>query len=534
MLITGATVIPIAGPPIANGAVAIRDGRIIALGPADQIARYAGPQTHTIRLAPTQAIIPGFNDSHQHLLSYVRSRTRLSLWETTRLDDLLALIHAQAERQPPGSWIVAVGHDQGRLAEGRHPTLAELDAAVPDHPLLIMRACSHIALANTRALALAQLDSNTPDPAGGRLERIDGRLTGQLQESAIGLVSRSVVAPPLDWAAGLLAAGREYHRRGITAIGEAALGHVGGLHDLELLRASIAQGLGLRVHAMAYGALAEQLLDAAEQGQPHAAVSAGELGPWLRFGTIKYFMDGTLGGGTAFLSQDYGDEPGNRGWPIMPAEELNQLVERAHRLGFQIAVHAIGDAAVALVADAYEQALAQHPRAGHRHRIEHVEVVHPGLPERMARLGIVAGIQACFTYWESGDVTRLGPGLAPTGHAWGDLLRAGVRIANGSDNPVLPDFHPLQGLYAAVTRKTYTGLLLAPHQAIRPADALHSYTAGAAYASFQEDQIGTLAPGMRADLAILSADPLGPDPEHLREIMVDMTIVDGEIVFERS
>jgi predicted amidohydrolase YtcJ len=186
-----------------------------------------------------------------------------------------------------------------------------------------------------------------------------------------------------------------------------------------------------------------------------------------------------------------------------------------------------------MVTDVYERVLARHPRANHRHRIEHVEVVHAGLPERMARLGIVAGIQSCFTYWESGDVTRLGPGLAPYGHAWGDLLRAGVPLANGSDNPVLPDFQPVQGLYAAVTRRTYNGLVLTPEQAIRPAEALHSYTRGAAYASFDEQRMGSITPGMLADLAILSGNPLGPDPEALHKLQVDMTIVDGRIVFER-
>jgi predicted amidohydrolase YtcJ len=350
-----------------------------------------------------------------------------------------------------------------------------------------------------------------------------------LQESALGLVSQSIIAPPIDWESGLLAAGREYHKRGITAIGEAALGHVEGLRDLERLQQAIEHGLDLRVYAMAYGSVAEQLL---AQAEAHANLAVRDSA-WLRFGCIKYFIDGTLGGGTAFLTEDYGDQPGNRGWPIMPVAELETQVERAHRAGFQVAVHAIGDAAVAMVTDVYERVLARHPRANHRHRIEHVEVVHAGLPERMARLGIVAGIQSCFTYWESGDVTRLGPGLAPYGHAWGDLLRAGVPLANGSDNPVLPDFQPVQGLYAAVTRRTYNGLVLTPEQAIRPAEALHSYTHGAAYASFDEQRMGSITPGMLADLAILSGNPLGPDPEALRELRVDMTIVDGRIVFER-
>jgi predicted amidohydrolase YtcJ len=529
LLLTGAMVCPVGAPPISNGAVAIRGGRIVAIGDAAQIGALIGPATRRIQLEPQQAIIPGFNDSHQHIFSYVRSSSRLSLWDTTRLDALLGRIRSAAERQPPGTWIVAVGHDQGRLIENRNPLLSELDAIAPEHPVLVIRACSHIGLANSRALSAAGIDITSPDPVGGRFERSDGRLTGVLQESALGLVSRAIIAPPIDWESGLLAAGREYHRRGITAIGEAALGHVEGLRDLERLQQALEHGLDLRVYAMAYGSVAEQFL---AQAEAHANLAVRDSA-WLRFGCIKYFIDGTLGGGTAFLTEDYGDEPGNRGWPIMPVAELEAQVERAHRAGFQVAVHAIGDAAVAMVTDVYERVLARHPRANHRHRIEHVEVVHAGLPERMARLGIVAGIQSCFTYWESGDVTRLGPGLAPYGHAWGDLLRAGVPLANGSDNPVLPDFQPVQGLYAAVTRRTYNGLVLTPEQAIRPADALHSYTRGAAYASFDEQRMGSITAGMLADLAILSGNPLGPDPEALRELRVDMTIVDGRIVFER-
>jgi predicted amidohydrolase YtcJ len=547
LLLTGATVCPVGAPEIPNGAVAIRGGRIVAVGAATQVEALIGPATRRIQLEPQQAIIPGFNDSHQHIFSYVRSRSRLSLWDTTRLDDLLGRIRSAAECQPPGTWIVAVGHDQGRLIENRNPLLSELDAIAPEHPLLVIRACSHIGLANSRALSAAGIDITTPDPVGGRFERSDGRLTGVLQESALAMVSRAIIAPPIDWESGLLAAGREYHRRGITAIGEAALGHVEGLRDLERLQYALEYGLDLRVYAMAYGSVAEQLLAQAEaQGRDINAemlrVAQHDNSPeslvtyrsdWLRFGCIKYFIDGTLGGGTAFLTEDYGDQPGNRGWPIMPVAELEQQVERAHRAGFQVAVHAIGDAAVAMVTDVYERVLARYPRANHRHRIEHVEVVHAGLPERMARLGIVAGIQSCFTYWEAGDVTRLGPGLAPYGHAWGDLLRAGVPLANGSDNPVLPDFQPVQGLSAAVTRRTYNGLALTPEQAIRPVDALHSYTRGAAYASFDEQRMGSITPGMLADLAILSGNPLGPDPEALHELQVDMTIVDGRIVFER-
>jgi predicted amidohydrolase YtcJ len=527
-LILGGNIHPINAAMISNGAVAIRNGRIVAVGAAASIKPLAGRNTRIITLNPAQTVVPGLIDSHQHLLSYVRSRTQLSLWDTTRLSDVLERLRQATTMHPPGTWIVAVGHDQGRLDLGRHPTRAELDGIAPAHPILVIRACAHIGIANSRALQHAKIDHTTADPDGGRFERDPhGEPTGVLLESALSVVRQSVVAPAIDWAHGIQSAVHEYHKRGITAVGEAALGHVAGIDDLRVIQQAMQAGVQLRMHAMAYGQLANALL----AGEPLPAVP--ELAEYLTFGTIKYFIDGTLGGGTAYLTEEYRDEPGNRGWPIMPQEELEPLVERAHRAGFQVAVHAIGDAAVAMVTDIYERILLRFPRSNHRHRIEHVEVIHAGLAERMARLGLVAGIQSCFTYWESGDVTRLGPQLAPWGHAWHSLIQSGVVIANGSDNPVLPDFHPLQGMHAAVTRTTHTGLVLSPEQALSPAAALHSYTRGAAYASFQETHIGQITPGAYADLAILSADPCDPNTPAIRDIQVDATMIAGKLVFER-
>ena len=538
LLLTGATVYPVSAPPIQRGAVAIVGDRIVAVGPAADLAALAGPQTRIVRLAPQQSLLPAFHDSHQHLLSFIRSRTRVSLWECATPAATLAALRDAALRQPPGSWVVAVGYDQGRFAQPRHPTLAELDAAIPDHPLLVYRACSHIALANSCALAIAGVTAETADPSDGRIGRSGGALTGVLEEGAMGLVSRATVAPPVDWRAGLRAAVAEYHRRGIVAVGEAALGHVDGLEDVARI-ADLADGaLGMRMYGMAYGAVAETLLAAAEDvGRPltqHEMAAAlgvaGADGRYLRFGCIKYFIDGTLGGGTALLSQDYGDEPGNRGYPIMPQEELDAKVLRAHRAGFQLAVHAIGDAAAAMVLAAYDRALAALPRHDHRHRIEHLETINADVLARLARGGFVANIQSLFTYWESGDVTRLGPGLAPWGHAWRSLDDAGVPLANSSDNPVLPDFHPLQGLDAAIHRLTHADLALRPEQALTPAQALASYTAGAAYASFHEREMGALAPGMLADIVVLDGDYAVPPSGRQRDLNVTQTIAGGRSI----
>jgi predicted amidohydrolase YtcJ len=420
LILSGATVYPIIAEPIRDGAVAIGDDRILAVGRSEAVEALAGASTRVVRLPPEYAVLPAFHDSHQHLLSYVRSRTRVPLWDTTSIPALLERLRAAAERRPAGSWIVAVGHDQGRLAERRHPTLAELDAAVPAHPLLVYRACNHMALANSMALARAGVTPATPDPPGGRIERDDhGNLTGVLLEAAMSLVAGAVEAPAIDWQSGLRDAAREYHRRGIVAVGEAALGHVNGVRDLEIVADAIrGGGIGLRMYVMAYGDVAAQMLEAAEAGAWREVWRDDE---WLRFGAIKYFADGTLGGGTAWLTEEYGDEPGNRGFPLLAAEELDARVLRAHRAGFQVAIHAIGDAAVTMALDAYERALTVLPRSDHRHRIEHVEVIHPGLPERFARLGVVAAVQSCFTFWEEGDVTRLGPGTGALGARLGRI-----------------------------------------------------------------------------------------------------------------
>jgi len=198
-----------------------------------------------------------------------------------------------------------------------------------------------------------------------------------------------------------------------------------------------------------------------------------------------------------------------------------------------VAKHAIGDAAVAMAVDAFAQALERQPRPGCRHRIEHVEVLRPGLAERMARLGVLASVQPGFTYWEVGDISRLPDPLSRWAHPWRALAAAGCMLAFGSDNPVLPDFHPLQGVYAAVTRRNYLGQTFASHQGIGVAEALAAYTAGGAYAGFAEQVQGTLAPGKLADQVVLSANPLAVEPQALLEIQVERTFVAGREVFAR-
>jgi predicted amidohydrolase YtcJ len=437
---------------VGERAVVVDGDRIAWVGPREALPRV----DRVVELGPGQRIVAGFDDSHQHLAGYAELQSQVPLWDVGSIPELLARVREAARE--PGEWIVAAGHLETRLAERRHPTREELDAAAPRNPVLVRRACSHLSIASTLA---------------------GGEGDGVLREGEQRRVKDRIPRPHLD----LRAVAAAYHRRGITSVGEASAGNR-DVRDVELYR-----GIGLRVNLMCRGKLAEQVL----------RDGPGESDEWVRWGPIKPMVDGVIGSRTACVS----------GWdvePAIPRDELDAVVAEAHAKGLQVAIHAVGDEAVAMCLDAIERA----GGAGARHRIEHVEVVRPGLPERIAALGVVAAIQTVF---ENDELHLLPPGVE--GFPWATLHRAGVRIANGSDNPVVPEWSPLLGIRRAVAA------------GLDEATALASYTAGGAWATFQEHEKGALRPGMLADLAVLSGPLLD------ESTVVDLTVVGGEVVFER-
>lgn len=509
---------------IADGAVAISHDQIVAVGHRDRLMAYSTPKTR-IHYYPDDAILlPAFCDSHQHLLSYIRGRVeRLSLWDATSLTEVFARIAALVNTLPAGSWIIADGHDQGRYIEQRHPTRAELDAIAPHHPLLIHRACHHIAIANTNALDIAQITADTPHPEGGRIGKtIDGIPNGILEESARALVSTHVKLPPIDWQTHIPHAAHEYHKRGITSIGEAAIGHINGLQDLIEMHTAYTHGrLPLRVSYMGYGAVADAWLNGNQR------IVADD---WQNAPIIKFFVDGTLGGESAWLSQPYRNNSMTSGYSLFDHKMLCHVVKQAHDAHYQVAIHAIGDAAVAQVLDAYEFALGYTQRIDHRHRIEHVEVLHEGLAQRFAQLNVTAAVQPMFTWFEESDVAQVPDVLLPYAHAWKTLQDHHVPLAFGSDNPVVPDFTPVKGIAAAVTRTNYRGIPINPHQGITWQSAVDAYTATAAWSLRRETLFGDLQVGMKADLVILDRQL---HTGQIDTITVQETWLNGVCVFQR-
>jgi hypothetical protein len=511
---------------IRDGALAIQHGRIVAVGPRHHIEALAGATTHVTRYAPEALILPGFCDSHQHFLSYIRGKVeRISLWDATSLQEVAQRIRRAASQHPVGTWLIADGHDQGRYVEQRHPTLAELDQMAPAHPLIVHRACHHIALVNSHAMMRANLTAETTDPVGGRIGRdAQGALTGILEENARTLVLSHVTLPPIEWHRHIPQAVNDYHRRGITAIGEAAIGHIDGLNDLAVMEAAYQRGeMTLRTSYFGYGDVARAWIN----GEAHIAPDA-----WRNAPMVKYFIDGTLGGESAWLSQAYRHTPHNCGYPLISAPELTHHIETGHRAGYQVAVHAIGDAAVDLVANTYADVLSRFPRTDHRHRIEHVEVVRPETIRLMAQHGIIAAVQPLFTWYEESDVAQVPDALLPYAHAWRQLANAGVSLAFGSDNPVVPDFAPLSGIAAAVNCTNHRGQPVNPGQQLSWQAAVDAFTRQAAFSLRREHEFGDFVPGHWADVVVIDGNLHDPAAIHHRTILA--TWVAGTPVYEAS
>ncbi len=512
-------------------AVAVRDGHILAVGENDAIQDHIGPHTEVIDLNG-RTLVPGFNDSHLHLLAYGLTLQWLNLREVTSVADLAAMVRAQGAITPPGEWIIGRGWDQNRFTEGRFPTREDLDQAAPNHPVSLTRICGHASVVNTAALTLAGIDRNTANPPGGEIgHRADGEPDGLLWEhSAMNLTSRFFIPPAYPAAkAALKLAMAKMVAAGITSLTTDDLRYSGSLPaTLAMYREIWAEG-GPAVRAnlcVSDFALDELLAQGLRTGSGDDAVTVGPM---------KIFQDGGLGGLTAVLREPYASAPESRGIPIHTQAELNDLVGRGHAAGMQVAIHAIGDAAIDACLNAIEKAQAAHPRPDPRHRIIHYCLVDDTILRRTIDLGAVVELQPRFVAL-NGAITEkhLGPERARRTYAWKTILAAGIPASGGSDCPI-ERFEPLLGIHNAVNRQvdSVPGLVFQPEERISVEDALRLFTSGSAYISREEDRKGTLTPGKLGDMVVLSDDPSAVPPETIRDIKVEMTVIGGKIVYCR-
>jgi hypothetical protein len=509
-------------------AVAIRNGTIVAVGDDVEVRATAGVGAEVIDLQGRTAT-PGLIDAHAHPMAVGFALADLDLASPPNraIADLVALVAAEAGKRPVGDWIVGRGYDQARLVDGRHPTRHDLDAAAPEHPVLLIRACHHIGVANSRALALAGVSVASSDPAGGTIDRDErGKPTGVLREAAFEQVRLTIGQPTTAQIAdALVLGGQSFLQSGITSATEAVVSRSEQFHAYQDLRRD--GRLPIRTYLMV---MIDELLDPFTE----IGLRTGFGDAWLRIGPAKLFADGTLGGRTARLRRPFEGEADNVGLWMMEPDDLKAKVLRAHRAGFQVGIHAIGDAAIDLVLDAYEAAMRADPRRDPRHRVEHCSIVDEGILRRIAALGVVPIPGTSFLYhFRDAYVANLGLDRLKQTYGLASYARHGIVAAASSDAPIVPTSATI-GLQTMMTRLDANGQPVWPEEAVSLDDALRAYTVNAAYASFEEGIKGTLAPGMLGDVTVFETDLRPVAPGDIGAVQVDLTIAGGTVVYARE
>ena len=489
--------------------VATKGDCILLVANKEELESVTGAGTKIIDCRG-KTVVPGFNDAHCHFFSFLRKLLSIDLSPSSvsSISDIKVAIRHRAQSTPLGKWLTGTGYNEFYLAEERHPTRWDIDEVAPHHPVVLAHHALHACVLNSLALSLAGITRETPEPPGGLIDRDPntGEPSGLLYEM-LGYI-REEVMPPLseeELVNGTTLANQHYLSQGITSLQEATV--VNELSRWQTLQGLKDNGkLKSRV-SMMFG------IEALSQFQ-EVGLTLGSGDSQLRLGGVKIIVGETTG------------------QPYPPQPELNQQVFSAHQAGFQLAIHATKPSTVEAAIIALECAYSQLPQTGRRHRIEHCSACPPRLLKRLSRLKATIVTQPPFVYY-SGEryLATVPANQLPWLHRFKSFLNSGLIVAGSSDSPVVPD-NPLVGIYAAVTRQTESGQYLLPQESISVEQALAMYTINGAYASFEESMKGSITQGKLADVIVLSDDPSKSPPEQIKDAKVEMTIIDGKVVWE--
>ncbi len=471
-----------------------------------------------------RTVMPGLIDAHGHVMGLGFQLLTLDLSDTQSLEQAKAKIAAYAAANPSQKWIIGRGWNQEKWGLGRFPTAADLDSVVADRPVWLERVDGHAGWANSAAMTAAGVSIKSVSPAGGRIELAAGKPSGVFVDSAQALVSK-VVPQPLS-------------KERDTALYRAQVALLGlGITGIADMGTSVDDWNAYR-RAGDAGRLQVRIFSYSAGMDPMLAIAGGEPTPWLygdrlRMAGVKFYADGALGSRGAWLKAPYADKPGQRGLQFIEDTKLRNQMSRVAMDGFQIAIHAIGDAANAQALDAFEEMNATY-KGDRRWRIEHAQVIDPVDIPRFAKLGVIASMQPVH---QTSDrlmaEARLGPARLAGAYAWKSLKDSGAQLAFGSDTPVeSPD--PFAGLAAAMTREDVKGEPFGgwqPQERLTREDALAGFTTGAAFAGFAETKVGRLAPGFWADFLFVDRDPFFATPAEVRGVKVLETWVAGRKVW---
>lgn len=510
-------------------AMAIRGGRVVFVGDRAGARALTGANTRTLDLQG-RTVIPGMTDAHAHVTGLGQSLLNVDLVGTTSYAQVIARVVERARNTPKGEWIIGRGWDQNDWGDTRWPTHEALSRAIPDHPVFLERVDGHASLVNALALQKAGVTKASTDPSGGSIERdAQGNPAGVFIDNAQGVIDRAIPAQTRAQVKNAIKLSiAEMHRWGLTGVHDAGA----SAQVLELYEELGREGaLNIRMYAMISDNA--PTIDAWFKRGPQSGLYDGML--WVR--SVKLYQDGALGSRGAALLEPYSDDAKTSGLLVSAPAHILDIATRALRAGFQVNSHAIGDRGNRLVLDSYEAAFKATPTADHRFRVEHAQILNYDDIPRFAQLGVIPSMQASHQtsdmYWAG---SRLGEGRLRGAYAWRSLLESGVVIPNGSDFPV-EHVDPLISFKSAVSRQDARGWPAGgwyPEQRMTRDEGLKSMTLWPAYAAFQENELGSLAAGKRADFVVLDQDIMRAPDGVLQDARVVSTWVGGRLMYERK
>lgn len=509
-------------------AIAVKYGRLLKVGSNEAVKGLVGDGTKVIDLEG-RTVIPGLIDSHCHMMNVGAGRLLyVDLSEEAgvhSIKDLVAKLRERAEVTPAGEWVVGYQEDDSKLTEKRHPTRYELDEGSTEHPIILSTVGGHFSMANSLAFENAGVSKDTPDPVGGKFDRDDSGIpVGGLHETAIDAIrpeGRSVPTRAQSYR-GAKEILEECAENGLTCVYDT----VGRSEIRAALDLKNAGELPIRMRMDVYIDLFKEL-DA-------LGIYRGLGDDWLRIGGLKFFFDGAISARTAAVTEEYLNKPGFYGVMATTREIATEKIMAAYKEGYRISAHANGDRAIIMYLDIMEEAQAKYPRDDPRNRDIHCTVITPELVERIKELGILPTIFGPYVYYH-GDklIPAFGEERLERMFAARSFLDAGVKIAAHSDHPCAP-YPPLMAIHGLVNRRTKAGRPIGSSQMVTVMEALKLYTVNSAYQQLDEDKLGSLEEGKLADMVVLGEDILTVPTKTIKDIPVDMTIIDGRVVFVKE
>ncbi len=500
-------------------AFAIKDERFVAVGSTSDVRNLTSASTQVID-AGGATVVPGFIDAHSHPSGAGLNELRNVNTNLGSIARIQVALRERAAQTPPGEWIIGFMYDDTKQEEGRPLARLDLDEVSTDHPIVVGHRGGHTGVYNSKAFEVAGVTVETPDPFGGHFYREDGELTGKVAESARRAFTIPGGSTREERAQGVAMICDRMNAAGLTSVHQAG---TGSSAFTAFQDAREAGDLSLRMNLFARGGAFPSLND--------SGIRSGFGDEWLRIGPVKFAADGSASERTMAMSTPYAGRPDDFGILTMTQEQIHEVVEEAHRSGWQIAIHANGDVTIDMVLNAYERVQREWPREDTRHRIEHCSLVNPSLLQRIADGRYIPAPFYTYAHYHGEKWVEYGEAKMEWMFAHKSFLDYGIMVAPASDHSPGP-YEPMMAIQSMVTRKDFSGRVWGPSQRITVEQALKVCTLHGAYASFEESEKGSIAAGKLGDFVILAEDPHDVDPDRIKEIQIVRTVVGGTTVYE--